>query len=371
MANREDRKKPIYLPGQLVDKLKLIPDYPLTIISAPMGYGKTTSLRKFLYHMTEDTWEEPPVILWQVLLGDGEEGFWEDFTSAFALLYPSFSESIAKNGIPLDTASQRAFMHYFQEICYNCGKSMVLVLDNAELAVYDNVRSFLHFFVNIIPQNFHLILAGRASIFKNDDFFRIYGFANYVSKEDFEFTPKDIEQYFKLSEITLSGSEIQHLHTLSSGWIAIIHMNLVEYIEHGIFLPEQEIFQIINRTIYSDMPDRVKEFLSVISITDSFSVEQAEYMWGKGDAENILNELVSNSTFISYNRGTCCYSLSPIAMKICESQKSKLSAAEVNKRLNKLADWYLKSDENYLARRLYHRIKNFDALMDAVEKRVN
>lgn len=38
---------------------------------------------------------------------------------------------------------------------------------------------------------------------RNDDFFRIYGLVNQICQEDFEYSVKDIEQYFKLNGIIL------------------------------------------------------------------------------------------------------------------------------------------------------------------------
>ncbi|MFA9381261.1 MAG: hypothetical protein ACERKO_09390, partial [Acetanaerobacterium sp.] len=101
----------------------------------------------------------------------------------------------------------------------------------------------------------------------------------------------------------------------------------------------------------------------------SFSLEQAEYLWGKGDAKALLNEMGSDGFCISYHRTDGRYQLPPAFAAYFAEQNRQISEAEKNRRLNKLAEWYLINDDNALARRLYHRIKNFDALMDAVEKR--
>ena len=38
----------IYISKRLEDRLKTIYDYPVTLVEAPTGYGKTTVLREYL-----------------------------------------------------------------------------------------------------------------------------------------------------------------------------------------------------------------------------------------------------------------------------------------------------------------------------------
>lgn len=38
----------LYFPKRTIDALKEVTNYPLTIVEAPMGYGKTTAVRELL-----------------------------------------------------------------------------------------------------------------------------------------------------------------------------------------------------------------------------------------------------------------------------------------------------------------------------------
>lgn len=369
MAQSTGEKRDVTLPDRLKAKLRQIAAYPLTLVSAPMGYGKTTAVKAYLSGPDGGDWESPPTVLWQHLYGSGVPDFWEDFSAAFEAADPSFSGALREIPLPADSAGQRAFLRLFRRFCLQKPEPVVLVLDCVKLDGYQEIRDFLHFFVQSLPENFHLILIGRSRDLKNDDFFRIYGLVNSITFEDFEFSCKDIERYFKLYGISLSPSEVQHLYALSSGWIAVIHMNLLEYLEDGVFLPEYEIFRILERTFFAPLPEQTKEFLSAVSIAESFSMEQAEYLWGKGGAGTLLGELIEEGFCIAGRRTEGRYQLSPAFAAYFAEQNRRLPEEERNRRLNRLAEWYLLSDENALARRLYHRIKNFDALMDAVEKR--
>ena len=38
----------VYLSSRLVSKFRMIPRFPLTVVEAPLGYGKTVSLKNYL-----------------------------------------------------------------------------------------------------------------------------------------------------------------------------------------------------------------------------------------------------------------------------------------------------------------------------------
>lgn len=66
----------LYLSGRMTTALDAILDHPLTIIEAPLGYGKTTSVREYLRNAGVD-------VLWQRVYDDSTAGFWTGFAGLF------------------------------------------------------------------------------------------------------------------------------------------------------------------------------------------------------------------------------------------------------------------------------------------------
>ncbi len=357
----------VYLTEKLKGKLERILQTPLTLVSAPMGYGKTTALRAYLQFRTEQG-KDVPRVIWQTLLGGGSQGFWEDFRAAFRGEDEEFYQFLLAGSIPERLGEMRRFLGAFQTFCQGTKFPLVLVLDGLEEDIYAPIQEFLHVFVGNLPDGFHLVLSGRPAA-RNDDFFRIYGMVNQICQEDFEYSVKDIEQYFKLNGIILPAQALQPLHQACSGWSVLVHMNLREYQEHGSFLSEHETFCLMERIVFSRMPERALEFLSAAAIAESFTEEQAEFLWGQGDAAALISELEKNGMFLQYDRSTGIYRLAPVFAGYFAWRNRRLPPEEYRRRQSRLAEWYLKNDENERARRLYYRIKDFDALMDAVERR--
>jgi LuxR family transcriptional regulator, maltose regulon positive regulatory protein len=360
-------KKALCFPDRLKDKLADMIEYPFTIASAPMGYGKTTAVREYLNEKIDK--EEPFTVLWQNVLDASPACFWEDFAGEFALLGAGFSETILTMGMISDSAQQRTFFKLFSEFCKSIKQDIVFVIDCGSLATAEEVNQFLRFFIRILPEQFHLVLLSRYLTFQMDGELSLYGNVNYILQKDFEFSPVDIGKYFKLCGLNLSKENSLKLHSITEGWISLIHMNLLAYIESGSFLTEQEIIQSIERIIYEPLPKRYKEFLSWLCMENAFTVSQAEYLWSGGDAEAILTDLSYKNWFIFFSSNTGGYQFHNILFSCLKNQYQKLPQQEQNERLDRAANWYLKIGENSLARRFFYREKNFEALIDAVEKR--
>ena len=62
----------LFFSERLTTVLRKIPDYFLTIVEAPMGYGKTTAVKEYL-NQAEIEW------LWQTVYDQETAHFWHDF----------------------------------------------------------------------------------------------------------------------------------------------------------------------------------------------------------------------------------------------------------------------------------------------------
>jgi LuxR family maltose regulon positive regulatory protein len=351
----------VYMSERLAGKLGAVTHYPLTIVSAPMGYGKTTTIKKYFSGHAAN----PRQVIWKAMLGNGPDGFWKDFVTAFACVNPAFSEAAALLPLPLTGEGRRQFLRLFLELCENQKEETILILDDMQMADCDEIRAFLYFFSRSLPQSFHMVLLCRSQSYSRDSVFRIYGLAQYLFLEDFVFSPKDISAYAKAYGIGISHADAVRLYSISSGWPALVKMNLMEYEQSGVFFAESEIFQILKDVLYDPLSESAKSLLSALSVCGAFTAKQAEYICGSTDIHGLLKELSDDGLHLRRDRHSGEYKISPILSAWFQSQKSGDDSAC----LNRLAEWYLKIDENALARQIFHKTKNFDALMEAVEKR--
>ena len=67
----------LFFSERLTAALRKIPDYFLTIVEAPMGYGKTTAVKEYLNQANVE-W------LWQTVYDQETMHFWHDFCQLVA-----------------------------------------------------------------------------------------------------------------------------------------------------------------------------------------------------------------------------------------------------------------------------------------------
>ena len=71
-------------------------DHPLTIVEAPMGYGKTTAIREFLSN-------SPSPVLWQTVYDAEPTSFWQEFCRLFKGIDGSSAQNLQDLGFPQDS----------------------------------------------------------------------------------------------------------------------------------------------------------------------------------------------------------------------------------------------------------------------------
>lgn len=101
-------------------------NYPLTIVSATRGYGKTTSVRTYLSARNIRT-------IWIPLLGcDGDETvFWHKLSASVGKLYPEFDKRLLRLGFPMDARQTAAIIDLIWKL--DRKKTTVIVIDDYHL----------------------------------------------------------------------------------------------------------------------------------------------------------------------------------------------------------------------------------------------
>jgi LuxR family maltose regulon positive regulatory protein len=73
---KQRKTRELYFSKRVTEAMKRIFDYPLTIVEAPMGYGKTTAVREHLGKARAN-------ILWQKVYDSSVNSFWNGLCSMF------------------------------------------------------------------------------------------------------------------------------------------------------------------------------------------------------------------------------------------------------------------------------------------------
>ena len=91
--NKRPNSQSLFFSDRLTEVLNQIPQVPLTVLEAPMGYGKTTAIQAYVARTGAKA-------LWATVGENSAARFWDDFCGVFAELDRECARKLAEFGLP-------------------------------------------------------------------------------------------------------------------------------------------------------------------------------------------------------------------------------------------------------------------------------
>jgi LuxR family maltose regulon positive regulatory protein len=334
-------------------------DHPLTIVEAPMGYGKTTAVKECLNRSAAS-------VLWQRVYDNSPGSFWKGLSRLFAKFNEDCSQSLARLGLPDDSVLRQEALQIIEGI--ELPAQTVLVIDDYHLIQSPVVNRLIEFLTTNKISNLHLVLITRFIDLTSLEELKLKGYLHHIAKETFEFTPKEISAYFKLCGIHLSKLDADKLYSLTEGWISALYLLMLGFIAEGGFANLVDIYKLVEKSIYIPFPEEIKNFLLTLSIFTSFTREQAFHMWGKTNTGSLLSEITNKNAFIKYDHRMKTYQVHNIFSNFLNNIFAQQDPSYRRSIYLKAAQWYLKTADYLTAMNYFYFGGDFDALLDTFEK---
>lgn len=131
--SRKYNTETLYFTDKLRNKLSDIKFYPLTIMEAPCGYGKTTAAKEFLK-------KQEKRVLWMELDSNSINDFLVQFCDCFSEIDENITLKMKKASIDKDTSSFKEILILFENI--HLSEEWILVIDNFQLVQNDTISNF-------------------------------------------------------------------------------------------------------------------------------------------------------------------------------------------------------------------------------------
>ncbi len=349
----------VYLTATFKAKMKMVTQYPCTLVEAPMGYGKTTGVREYLKNKNVR-------VLWQKLHDDSISGFWKDFCRLFRELNTDCYETLLQIGFPTSSNVRETVLELLQEALPS--EASVLVLDDYHLAESLEINEFIEYLLwNELPE-LHLVLTARYTRLANLDELVLKGYLQHIQKDALEFTPKEIEAYYRLCGVALQENELCNLHVYTEGWISALYLLMLSYKEDGILTAAPNIHRLIEKTVFLPFGPETRDFIVHICFLDTFTLEQAAHMWQKANTEELLAEIVSRNAFITQDERSGAFQVHKIFSEFIQKLVKQMDETERDELYRRIAGWYAKTEEFPLASRYYYLARDFEALLTVLEE---
>lgn len=273
---------------------------PLTLLSAPAGFGKTVLVRAFTAEIG------PSVTVAQLTMREDDESpavFW---ASAIEALHGA---GIDTSGVPAPAASEgidRPLLAGLIRSINAHGGPVVWVLDCGEFALATSLGDGLRRVIEGCQDDVHLVLLTRADPPLPLHRYRLAGNLTEIRAADLVFTASEASALLQRAGLDLAPLDAVMLRSRTAGWPAGLQfaaMTLAGRVDVDQAIrefrgDEGNVAAFLTTEVYAKQPKRIQGFLLRTCVVDEMSPELAAALTGQADAAKVLQFVAHGNAFV-------------------------------------------------------------------------
>lgn len=315
-------------------KLENIFLYPLSIVHAPIGYGKTTAVSQFLnqYAGTAD-------LVWVSLAGSGGsvEYLWNHLVEN--IQGSDLRHTLKKMGYSYDELKRANLVDLL--IDYEYKRPAVLVLDDFQVINDPGVFALIKLVVQEHIKNMHIVLITRdlskldaAGLYQKQLCFTL-------TEKSLKFTGEEIQRYFNMVGCMLSEDDVEKIYSYTEGWVSMVYV-LLKGVQRGLPVGKSDtINDIIEQNLYNTLSGKARETLCRLSFLETFTISMALYVLDDPEAGYVLQTLIKQNTFVVYNEFDKSYKIRNLLQEFF-MLRAKFLNIDFQPLYKRAGEWYLR-----------------------------
>lgn len=282
---------------QLIARLNEGLARPVTLLSAPPGFGKTTLLSLWL-----DQLAAPTQVAWITLDGD-------DNDPARFLAYLCAALQIEQPRVPRTPRGfdlENVLVPLINRLS-ETAVPIVLVLDDYHLIEAAEVQQILSFLIDHLPLPLHVVIASRADPPLPLPRLRARDQLIELRLTDLRFTPDEAQAFLKdVMGLDLSPEEAAVLAARTEGWITALQLaalSLRNQPDKARFIAafsgsHAYIADYLTDEVLRQQPEALQSFLLQTSILDRLAGPLCDTLTDRADGQRTLEQLAESNLFL-------------------------------------------------------------------------
>lgn len=338
-GNAQSIKPTVYIPVKLQKQLEIIHNYPLIVLQAPSGFGKTTVISEYLSQLNTQQ------VYWYTCMGEPLRKAWNGICKAFS----NVDISVAKQLETLEYPTKENLVDIVDILnsCNIVGDAW-LIIDNFQYIQNELPERILYALSSHRQSGLHIVVVTQ-SISMIDISGIPAHHAIFIRNDAFFFQKIDTDAYFRTNGIALSNDELSRLQMLSEGWIAVLNLQLIRYYQEGDFEVTDSMDSLIRAVIWNRMENAEQKFLITVSLLKRFTLEQAYILMENDTLLPGIAQLLRGGSFIRYEGDRGTYTLHSLLQNFLRQEFKRLPSYEIRRMQNLCADAYVVEGEQYYA----------------------
>ncbi|HKO96889.1 MAG TPA: BTAD domain-containing putative transcriptional regulator [Pyrinomonadaceae bacterium] len=301
---------------RLTDRLLANLSYPLTLVTANAGSGKTTLVadflrthkRQFVWYQLDHTDTDPSVFLGY--LGFGIQQLVPGFGEAMFSYFHEAAGELAQH-------PERAVDVFLNEVLDRVEQQLILVLDDYHhLGQETGVHAVLDRLLAYLPDVLHVIIISREMPPLALGRLRTHSPLSNIDRSDLLFTDEETQELFrKVFDLELTPEQLAEYRERTHGWITalqlvrqVAHRNVLSSRDGQTGVPdlvevlrqsERDIFDYFAEEVFADEPEDVRKLLLEVSLLDRIELDTCASLYPGLNCSRLLPNLVRRNVFIS------------------------------------------------------------------------
>lgn len=353
----------------LITKLNRSLEYPITIVTAPAGFGKTTVVKQWLEKINSNDYIfincnefiNNPLLFFKNLILEIQKNFKENFCGSFCegLSFQNIEESNYFLGLIINELKFYKFR-------------LKIIFEDFHLINDEKTIKLFYKFLKSIPENIRVYLISRSeniipitSLFYNHRLFLL----NY---SDFKLSLEEIKRFYDKKNIKLNDNHLIEIEKKSGGWILSLELSWLYYKKNKdlkIILEQQSnlLSNFILEELLADKDNELYEFILKTSFLKSFNEEICNYLLDSNNSSELINKIIKFGLFIEEDENNN-YKYLEVFRTILANKFRSLYPNDFKNLVKKTQQWY--ESKNNLEASLYYAIEsnNFIDIENILEK---
>ncbi len=320
----------------------------LTLISAPVGYGKTTLVSQWL-----STLEEASAWLSIDSQDDDLIRFWTYFIAAIQTIEPELGQTALNLLQALQLPPIENILSELINEITGVSDKLILVLDDYHLLESSSLHQGLNFLLDHMPPQLHLVIITREDPPLPLPQMRAKGEMIELRAKDMRFTAEESAQFLtQKMNLSLRPKEIVALEQRTEGWVAGLQMAALSLQDLEDTTGFIESFAGDDRYIVDYLIDEVlerqqkhiQEFLMQTAILQRLTAPLCDAVTGKESGRDYLAYLEETNLFlIPLDNKRKWYRYHPLFGDLLQYRlRDKVGAERINQLHQRAAGWYAK-----------------------------
>jgi|GEM_PF-161113 len=339
--------------------------FPLVLVTAGAGYGKTQAVSAFL----DSHQDIAPIWLRLSRLDNFSTRFWESFVCAVKARNPELASDIYTMGFPNSAPLFHLFLHKLSDV-FGSMEKPVLIFDDFHTITEPLIVRFIESLLNARLKNLSVILVGRTEPHLELQGYYTENLVYQITEADLCFTPEETKDYFRAHGIALQNDDFYKIYSGTQGWISAIYLVLLSLkkndsaASHALAAAKPKIFELIEREIFTAHSSEVQRILIKLSFLESASIDVKIIKALSNHTANLMEEIEKNNRFIQFDPPTQSYRIHHLFLEFLFHKQRYCTQKEIEDVHYLAAQWHREQGAVIDALGHYRKCGHYEEIWD-------